>query len=124
MRKVIVFVTLAIGIMVSGCRSSQPGSSVLPTVTEPPSAIVQQIEAAGSGDLEGLNEPAIQNWLAKHSDVAKRVSPQCGQVSHNAPAAWAASTEGRACDAVAKVMFFEPKDLYNGYGAPAAKKSR
>lgn len=124
MRKAIVVLGTVLGLMVSGCKSNQPGSSSVPAETKPSSAIVQQVEAAGSGDLEGLNEPAIQNWLAKHADVAKRVSPQCGQVARNATAAWGASTEGRVCDAVAKVMFFQPKDLYNGYGAPAAKKTR
>lgn len=124
MRKQIVVIVSALGLSVSGCRSNQSGSSSVPGQTQPSSLIVQQVEAAGSGDLEGLNEPAIQNWLAKHSDVAKRVSPQCGHVAHNASAAWGASTEGRVCDAVAKVMFFQPKDLYNGYGSPAAKKTR
>ncbi len=123
MRKLILVVT-ALGFTVTGCKSKQSGSPSEPTMTQPSSAIVQQVEAAGSGDLESLNEPAIQNWLAKHSDVAKRVSPQCGQVARNASAAWGASTEERVCDAVAKVMFFEPKDLYNGYGTPATKKTR
>jgi hypothetical protein len=105
----------------AGCKSDQAGEST-GTSAKQTSVIVQQVEAAGSGDLNPSNEGAIQNWLARHTEVAKRVSPECGRVSKAATADWGATTEGRVCDAVAKAMFFTPKDLYNGYGFPAKSK--
>lgn len=96
----------------AGCKSDS--GSVGSTPSKSP--IVARVEAAGSGDLESLDTSAIQDWLSKHQEVAKSVSPACGTASKNAAAAWSVSTEGRVCTATAHVMFFAPKDLYSGYG--------
>jgi hypothetical protein len=114
------FAVIGTLLLMTGCKSDS--NNVPTTPVAPQSPIVAQVEAAGSGDLETVDTPAMQNWLAKHIDVAKKVAPECATVSKNAPANWAGTTEGRVCTATAHVMFFAPKDLYNGYGS-APKKS-
>ncbi len=108
-----IFTFLASGLCVlAGCKSNVPNSGTVPSK----SPIVARVEAAGSGDLENLDTASIQDWLSKHQDVAKSVSPACGSVSRSAAADWSSTTEGRVCTATAHVMFFAPKDIYSGYG--------
>ncbi len=98
--------------VLAGCKSNVPGTGTVPTK----SPIVARVEAAGSGDLDSLDVATIQDWLSKHQEVAKSVSPACGSVSRGASADWSLTTEGRVCTATAHVMFFVPKDIYSGYG--------
>ena len=79
------------------------------------SAIVETVEQAGAGPLDGLDEAAIQMWLNAHLETAKQISPPCKQAGGGASAAWARSTEGIVCAADAQVMFTMPTNLYKPY---------
>lgn len=68
---------------------------------EPKSAIVKKVEAAGSGDLKGLSAQNMQQWLAKHRELAIEVEAMCKPVRQSATAKWTESTEGRLCNASA-----------------------
>ena len=103
MRSGFVVVTVAV-CLIAGCK--QPEKS---------SALVQQVEKAGAGDLSNTSEGAMEQWLAGHKEVAQQIQPGCGTAAKDAPAAWRDSTEGKLCSADAKVMFFVPKDIYKAY---------
>ena len=90
---------------IAGCKTSGPGSAA-------ESKIVQEVQAAGAGQLDQTAEPAIQGWLGQHVEVAKRIGPECNVVMKSATANWSSSTEGRVCTAAAQVLFVAPKDLY------------
>ncbi len=96
------------GIGFTGCRSGAPSA-------QNQSQIVKEVEAAGSGPLEGLDQLTIQRWLNGHQDVAKRIAPECKGVGPTRPAAWATTTEGIVCTADAQVMFTMPTHLYKSY---------
>lgn len=105
MKRVILAGSVLAMSFIGGCRSTP----------SPSSKIVAEVEAAGSGKLDGLDEGTIQNWLNQHSDVAKKIGPECGAVMKTAKADWANTTEGHVCRADAKVLFFTPKDLTDGH---------
>jgi hypothetical protein len=73
---------------------------------EPTSAIVQKLEAAGSGDLSHSSADSIQQWLGPRRQLAIEVETMCKQVRPNAPASWAETTEGRICAASAQLAFY------------------
>src|SRR5215475_13973592 len=73
---------------------------------EPPSAIVQKLETAGSGDLSHTSADSIQQWLGPRRQLAIEVENMCKQVRTNAPANWAETTEGRICAASAQLTFY------------------
>ncbi len=91
--------------VLSGCRTAQ----------HPRSAIVTEVEAAGSGPLDGLDEVTVQRWLGGHPEVAKRVALECKAAGAKAPATWAMSTEGVVCTADAQVMFTMPTKLFKPF---------
>ena len=101
--KLIMTAFLAGG-FIAGCKTSGPGSAA-------ESKIVQEVQAAGAGQLDQAAESAIQGWLGQHLDVAKRIGPECNVVMKNATANWSTSTEGRVCTAAAHVLFVAPKDI-------------
>jgi len=87
---------------------------------EPPSQIVQKVEAAGAGDLRATAQPSIEDWFRKHSEFAVEVRDQCRAIRGKAPATWSSTTEGRVCNAanVASVFNFkERKGDGKGYEA-------
>ena len=87
---------------------------------EPPSPIVQKVEAAGAGDLRVAAQPTIEDWFRKHSEFAVEVRDQCRPIRDKARAAWSSTTEGRVCNAanVASVFNFkERKGDGKGYEA-------
>jgi hypothetical protein len=87
---------------------------------EPPSPIVQKVEAAGAGDLRAAAQPTIEDWFRKHSEFAVEVRDQCRPIRDKAPATWSSTTEGRVCNAanVASVFNFkERKGDGKGYEA-------
>ena len=47
---------------------------------EPPSPIVQKLEAAGSGDLSKTSADSIQQWLGPRRQLAIEVETLCKQV--------------------------------------------
>ena len=63
------------------------------------SAIVQKVEAAGSGDLSQSSEPALKQWMQGHPDVAQQTQKDCEPVQASAKASWYDTTEGRVCQA-------------------------
>jgi hypothetical protein len=109
MNKVLQFAgaSLLVCAALVGCKSDDKGSSAR-------SAIVQQVEAAGAGDLDNATEPMIRGWLGGHLPVTKQIGPACSVAAKTATANWQATTEGRVCTAAAQVLFYAPKQLYNG----------
>lgn len=73
---------------------------------EPRSPIVQKVEQAGSGDLSLSSSQDMQNWLAKHRDLAVQVDEMCKPVREKATAQWGSSTEGRLCNAARQLAFY------------------
>lgn len=73
---------------------------------EPHSLIVDYAEKAGSGKLVAVSAQSMQEWLAKHKDVAAQLDKMCEPVRLNAVAEWAQSTEGRLCTAARNQVFF------------------
>src|SRR5690242_1339349 len=73
---------------------------------EPPSPIVQKLEAAGSGNLSQTSADSIQQWLGPRRQLAIEVENMCKQVRPNAPANWAETTEGHVCAASAQLTFY------------------
>ena len=98
MKRTILFTLLLVGLLV-GCRKK-----------EPPSAIVQKLEAAGAGDLSAASVNSIQQWLQQHEELALQVKKDCDQVrkSGSAPANWDDTTEGRVCTAAANNFLLSP----------------
>ena len=87
---------------------------------EPPSEIVQKVEAAGAGDLRAASQQSIEDWFRKHTEFAVEVRDQCRPIREKAPATWSSTTEGRVCNAanVASVFNFkERKGDGKGYQA-------
>jgi hypothetical protein len=85
---------IAASLMV-GCRQA-----------EPPSPIVQKLDAAGSGDLSHTSADSIQQWLGPRRQLAIEVENMCKQVRPKAAANWTDSTEGRVCSASAQLAFY------------------
>jgi hypothetical protein len=89
---------------------------------EPPSLIVQKVEAAGAGDLRSATQPAIEDWFRKHSEFAIEIRDQCRPLREKAPATWSSSTEGRVCNAANVASVFNFKDRKgDGKGYEAGK---
>ena len=80
---------------------------------EPKSAIVQKVEAAGSGDLSTVSNAGMKEWLAAHKDLAYQVDEMCKPVRSNAPAGWTDSTEGRLCNTARELAFFRSGPVKN-----------
>ena len=76
---------------------------------EPPSAIVQKVEAAGAGDLSSASFDSIEQWFLKHQDVAWETKKACMPIRDKAPAAWKETTEGRVCEAAIAANVFNTK---------------
>jgi hypothetical protein len=82
-------------LMLSGC-----------TAPEPPSPIVQKLEAAGAGDLKNASADSIQQWLGPRRELAIEVEDMCKAARSKAPANWGDRTEGRICSASGQLTFF------------------
>src|SRR5262249_27889801 len=77
---------------------------------EPPSALVQRLEAAGAGDLSGASVNSIHQWLQQHEQLAVQAKKDCDQIrkSGNTSANWDDTAEGRVCTAAANTSFYHP----------------
>jgi hypothetical protein len=76
---------------------------------EPPSAIVNLLTIAGSGDVSKLDDVSIKRFLNGHSDVARQVSDACAPLRPTKRGtAWDKTTEGRVCEAVRHVYVPNP----------------
>ena len=84
---------------------------------EPPSAIVERVEAAGAGDLTSASFDSIEQWFLKHQDVGWQTKKECLPIQEKAPAGWAETTEGRVCRAAIAASVFntqpQKSDQYN-----------
>src|SRR5438105_4955668 len=93
-------------------RCSQPLGFIVTTLLlaacapEARSPIVQYVQSSGSGRLAGLTVDQIQKWMARHDAVAIRAGELCRPVEQSAAAAWAATTEGRVCEAAKRSAVF------------------
>jgi hypothetical protein len=73
---------------------------------EPPSAIVEKVEAAGAGELSSASFDSIEQWFLKHQDVAWQTKKACMPLREKAPAGWVETTEGRVCEAAIAANVF------------------
>jgi hypothetical protein len=80
---------------------------------EPKSAIVQKVEAAGSGDLSSVSNAGMKEWLIAHKDLAFQVDEMCKPVRANAPAGWSDTSEGRLCNTARELAFFRSGPVKN-----------
>jgi len=55
--------------------------------------------------VQGVHR-AIQQWLAKHGELAREVDRSCRPIREKATANWADGTEGRLCEAARSVTAF------------------
>lgn len=89
---------------------------------EPPSEIVQKVEAAGAGDLRAVSQQSIEDWFRKHTDFAVEIRDQCRPIRGSAPAKWSSTTEGRVCNAATAASGFNFKERKgDGKGYEAGK---
>ena len=89
---------------------------------EPPSEIVQKVEAAGAGNLRAASQQSIEGWFRKHSEFAVEVRDQCRPIREKAPATWSGTTEGRVCNAASVASVFNFKERKgDGRGYQAGK---
>jgi hypothetical protein len=89
---------------------------------EPPSEIVQKVEAAGAGDLRAASQQSIEEWFRKHTDFAVEIRDQCRPIREKAPASWSSTTEGRVCSAASVASVFNFKERKgDGKGYQAGK---
>jgi hypothetical protein len=87
---------------------------------EPPSEIVQKVEAAGAGNLKAASQQSIEDWFRKHSEF--EVGDQCRPIREKAPATWSSTTEGRVCNAASVASVFNFKERKgDGKGYQAGK---
>ena len=86
---------LAAGLtVIAGCRSVEK------------SPIVAAFQGAGGGDVSKSTPDGIAQFLAKHDDVRKQITPLCQQRKGSAPADWAATEEGKVCAGNTRANFF------------------
>jgi len=70
------------------------------------SRIVTAFHNAGGGDIDQSTPDSISQFLAKHEDVRKEITPLCSQKKANAPADWATTDEGKVCAGNDRASFF------------------
>ena len=90
-----IFVIFGLGLVMCTCKKK-----------EPPSSIVQRVEAAGAGDLSAASFDAIEQWFLKHQDVTWQTKKECLPIQAKAPAGWSETTEGRVCKAAMSASVF------------------
>lgn len=89
---------------------------------EPPSEIVQKVEAAGAGDLRAASQQSIEDWFRKHTEFAVEIRDQCRRIRETAPTSWSSTTEGRVCNAASVASAFNFKERKgDGKGYEAGK---
>jgi hypothetical protein len=70
------------------------------------SPIVTAFQQAGGGDVDHSTPDSIAQFLAKHEDVRKAITPLCAQRKVNAPADWTTTDEGKVCAGNSRANFF------------------
>src|SRR5207247_10297386 len=71
-----------------------------------PSRIVKMVETAGAGDLRTTSVGSMVQWFQKHPALAIKADNLCVPVRKHAQAKWPETTEGRVCNAAARVAGF------------------
>jgi hypothetical protein len=94
MKSLLLLIAAASLTTVAGCRHAEQ------------SPIVTAFHNAGGGDIDQSTPDSISQFLAKHEDVRKEITPLCTQKKANAPADWATSDEGKVCDGNTRANFF------------------
>jgi hypothetical protein len=94
-----VWVAVAFSIMLAGCRHVEK------------SPIVAAFQQAGGGDVDQSTPDSIGQFLAKHGDVRKQLTPLCNQRKVNAPADWTTTDEGKVCAGNTRANFFGKPNL-------------
>jgi hypothetical protein len=80
--------------MLTGCRHVEQ------------SPIVTAFHNAGGGDIGQSMPDSISQFLAKHEEVRKEITPLCTQKKANAPADWSTTDEGKVCAGNTRANFF------------------
>jgi hypothetical protein len=70
------------------------------------SPIVTAFHNAGGGDVDQATLDSIAQFLAKHEDLRKQLTPLCTEKKAIAPADWAATDEGKVCAGNTRANFF------------------
>jgi hypothetical protein len=94
MKKKFVMLCFA-GVGLAGCHSTPPYSAQT-------SEILQQVEAAGSGDVNQVSAPELMGFMDTHVRLAVRLQSECQSVRQPGNADWATGAEGKVCTAVAQ----------------------
>ena len=94
MKKTSMLILCAAIAGVAGCRRTQK------------SQVVMLIEGSGGGDVSRSTPDGIAQFLAKHDDVRKQITPLCRQQQDKAPADWTNSDEGKVCAGNTAANFF------------------
>jgi hypothetical protein len=76
----------------AGCHPTPPYSAQT-------SEIVQQVEAAGAGDVAQLQVQELMLFFDTHARLAARLQPLCVAKKQTGDATWVASPEGKVCQA-------------------------
>jgi hypothetical protein len=61
------------------------------------SAVVREVEASGSGNLDFSNPIGIAVYLSSRPELAKRLNYECEPLYLNGDAHWAETAEGHVC---------------------------
>ena len=99
MKRMGVWLTVAGLMMLAGCRHVEQ------------SPIVAAFQQAGGGDVDQSTPDSIGQFLAKHADVRKQLTPLCKQRNATAPADWTTTDEGKVCAGNARANFFGKPDI-------------
>ena len=94
MKQICVWIAAAGLTMLVGCRHVEQ------------SPIVSAFHSAGGGDIDQSTPDIISQFLAKHEDVRKQITPLCAEKKANAPADWATTDEGKVCAGNTRANFF------------------
>lgn len=99
MNRMCVWVVSGSLLMLAGCRHVEH------------SPVVAAFQSAGGGDVDQATPDSIGQFLAKHEDVRKQITPMCLEKKANAPADWTTTDEGKVCAGNARANFFGKPNL-------------
>jgi len=94
MKRQCVWIVAAGLAMLTGCRHVEQ------------SPIVTAFHTGGGGDIDQSTPESISQFLAKHEEVRKEITPLCTEKKANAPADWTTTDEGKVCAGNTRANFF------------------
>jgi hypothetical protein len=112
-KKSIMLCFTAMGL--AGCHSAPPYSAHT-------SEIVQQVEAAGAGDVNQATSPELMGFMDTHVRLAVRLESECKSVRQPGSADWAKSAEGKVCTAIGQQDRSKQLAAYEALKAQEQKK--